>query len=176
MTERPIQRSHDRPRLQVARADELKLPTGTACAPASTDRRPYRSSKHAVLSTLQRASAGAQGAEAATLARRALCIYRGAVRELGGVAAAQGPTVHAYLIGWATQFTCSQQLAALAAAADLGSERGLALLAESQRAQGRAERSWTAAITAAGLLRGRAPDPGAKTAAPWLEPDDEGTP
>lgn len=164
MTSPRIHGSHDLPRLELTRARDLApLPIDAGATPGRAERRPYRSSRHAVLATLRAAQAGAQGAEAAALARRALCVYRGAVRELGAAAAVRGPTIHAHLLAHATQAVVAQSLTMLAAAAGLGTDRGLALLAEAQRAQGRAERSWVAAVAASGLLRGRTPDPGTTT-------------
>ena len=168
-----FERDNHKPRLQRAKLRDVSLPTGTESEPGRARKRAYRSSRHATLATLSRAQSGADGAQAAELARRALCVYRGAVRELGVAAATRGPTVHAHLLAFATQHVVSQRLTMLAAAADLGSDRGLALLGEAQRAQGRAERSWTAAIAASGLLRGRAPDPGGEAQTPWLEPSDD---
>ncbi len=82
----------------------------------------------------------------------------------------------AHLAAWAWQHVTAAHLGVLAAEAGMSTRDGRELTREAQVAAGRAERSWTAAVAAAGLLRGRAPDPGAEADVPWLDDGEGGDP
>jgi hypothetical protein len=88
------------------------------------------------------------------LAREALRAFRAFCREL----ATASPTARAHALAFAVQSAIAQRLNFSAAAEGLDTARGLALLEQAAKCQGRAERSATAAIALVGLLgKPRAP-------------------
>lgn len=86
--------------------------------------------------------------EPSQLAREALRLFRAFVRELGTAS----PTARAHALAYAMQHAAAQRLTFAADAAGLATDRGLALLEQAAKCQGRSERSATAAIALAGLL------------------------
>jgi hypothetical protein len=87
-----------------------------------------------------------------------LQLYRAGRLELG----AGGPSAIAALWSWALLTACAQALTLAAARESLSSDRGGALFDRATKAQARAERSWTAAAAACGLLRGHPAERGTK--------------
>lgn len=169
-----IQQSHDVPRLEPARRRDLApVPAAAPQRRYSPRTRRYRPAIQAIQAPLTEALSGRRGKDAQQLARRARSLLLAGERELGCAGGARGPSVTAHLASWAWQHVTAARLGVLAAEAGLGTDRGLELQQQSQRAAGRAERAWTASVVAAGLLRGRQPAPDSQPDAPWLESEDE---
>ena len=170
------ERSHGKPRLQRTRLRDVSLPARTAAKPSRRRERPFRAALRALMATLR--AAGAAGAtttpETTELVRESMRVFRGVLRELDGT---RSPSARAHALAFVVAMTAAQRLMIAAIEAGVATDRGLELLDRAQRAQGRAERSWTAAVAAAGMLRGRGPDPGGPPApAPWLEAVDDAEP
>lgn len=117
--------------------------------------------------TAMATQAGVSSLEGAELARVALRLFRAGRRELGS----DSLTAAVHLFGWALQCAVAQRLTLEAGQVGLGTDRGVDMLERGGMAQSRAERSWIAAVNAAGLLDGR--EPATTRSAPWLETDED---
>jgi hypothetical protein len=159
-----MHRSHDRPRLEPPRLRELKSPPAAVDGkPRGGSVRPWRSSNRSLLAAVTKAAAreGAPAAEAREIAREVLSVYRAAKIELGS----SGPSATAHLIAFALGTVVHQRLTIAAVDARLASDRGIVLLERAAKTQARAERAWTAAVAACGLL-GRQPGDAPRTPRP----------
>jgi len=137
--------------LQRPRQRDLKpLPKADPSVPRRGAKRPHRPANQALFVELRREAARAGVSDASVLARRALQLFRAGVKEHG----ITGLTARAHLLGWALQTAMAHMLTLQAASTGLGTDRGLELTERAGKAQGRAERSWVAAVSAAGLLSG----------------------
>lgn len=161
-----FERSHDKPRLQRPKLRDVSTPPSAARKPRRAEKRPHRSANRSLVSLARQAAGeavGTHGSDVATppapsqLAREALRLFRAFVRELGTAS----PTARAHALGYAMQSAAAMRLTIAADAAGVDTERGLLLLEQASKCQGRAERSATAAIALAGVLdRPRKPSDG----------------
>lgn len=156
-----VERSHGKTRLRPRTLRALKAPPSLAGGePRPAHARPHRTARRSLLATVRAAAEqevggtvvdGRAPSEAAELAKQALRLFRAGKREIGS----DSLTACTLLLAWAMGSAVAQHLTLAGAVAGLSSDRGLALLERAAKSQGRAERSWCAAITAAGLLDGR---------------------
>jgi hypothetical protein len=173
-----IERDNGKPRLQRKRLRDVSRPASTTAKPSPTDRRHRTANRSLVLQARRIAgelgvgSARVDGAAAPEgaqeLARESLRAFRAFVREL----ATQSPTARTHAFAFAMQSAAAQRLTFAAAAAGVDTPRGLQLLEQAQKCQGRAERSAIAAITFAGLLD-RVPKGKRADVVPWFESTDD---
>jgi len=173
-----FERSEGKPRLQRARLRDVSTPLSADDKPRRIERRPHRTANRSLLLMARQAAGEAMGSVGSDLetppapsqlAREALRLFRALVRELG----TSSPTARTHALAYAMQTAAAMRLTIAADAAGLDTQRGLELLEQAAKCQARAERSATAAIALAGLLKSSRPK---APPAPWLEAadDDEG--
>lgn len=152
-----IENDQGKKRLQRPKLRDVSRPPSADARPRRTEARPHRTANRSLLALARHAAGealGSIGSEHATppepsqLAREALKLFRAFVRELGTAS----PTARTHALAYSMQSAAAVRLTIAADAAGVDTERGLQLLEQAAKCQGRAERSAVAAITLAGLL------------------------